>query len=102
MNNKQPLTKAQYIQQKFDEFIVDKKLSEELVGQAYHDAFELFDAYITNNKVAAAIDDGAFSLLAGFGSVTLDQLDRLGSDRISQIVNYIKDYINVGKLRIQD
>jgi type I restriction enzyme R subunit len=102
MNNKEPLTKAQYIQQKFDEFVSDKNLSEELVGELYNDAFELFDAYITNRRVAEAIDNKDYSLLAGFGSITIDQLKRLGVDRINQIIGYVRDYINVEKLRVKD
>lgn len=102
MNDKEPLTKSEYIQQKFDEFITDKGLGEELVGEAYNDAFELFDAYITNRRVAEAIDNKDFSLLAGFGSITIEQLKRLGVDRMNQIVSYIRDYINVEKLRVKD
>ena len=102
MNDKEPLTKAQYIQQKFNEFIADKGLSEELVGDMYNDAFELFDAYITNRRVAEAIDEKNFSLLAGFGSLTMKQLLHLGGERINQITEYIRDYINVEKLRVKD
>ena len=102
MKDKQPLTKAEFIEQKFQEFINDKNLSEELVGQSYHDAFELFDAYITNRRVAEAIDNKEFSKLAGFGSVSIDQLKLLGAERINQIVEYIRDYINVEKLRVKD
>ena len=102
MHDKEPLTKAQYIQQKFDEFIADKGLSEELVGGMYNDAFELFDAYITNRKVAEAIDEKNFSLLAGFGSLTMQQLIHLGGEMIDQIAEYIRDYINVEKLRVKD
>ncbi len=102
MNNKEPLTKAQYIQQKFDEFVSDKNLGEELVGESYNDAFELFDAYITDRRVAEAIDNKDFSLLAGFGSITIEQLRRLGVDRMNQIIGYIRDYINVEKLRVKD
>lgn len=102
MKDKEPLTKAQYIQQKFDEFIADKDLSEELVGDMYNDAFELFDAYITNRRVAEAIDEKNFSLLAGFGSLNMQQLIHLGGERISQITEYIRDYINVEKLRVKD
>lgn len=102
MNDKEPLTKSQFIQQKFDEFVSDKNLGEELVGETYNDAFELFDAYITNSKVSEAIDNKDFGLLAGFGSVTMEQLKRLGVNRINQIVEYIRDYINVEKLRVKD
>ena len=102
MNNKEPLTKAQFIQRKFDEFVSDKNLGEELVGETYNDAFELFDAYITNSKVSEAIDNKDFGLLAGFGSVTMEQLKRLGANRINQIVEYVRDYINVEKLRVKD
>lgn len=102
MNDKEPLTKTQYIQQKFDEFIADKQLGDTLVGKEYNDAFELFDAYITNRRVAEAVDEKKFGLLEGFGSISIDQLKHLGSARIDQIVNYIRDYVNVEKLRVKD
>ena len=102
MNNKEPLTKAQYIQQKFDEFISDKQLGDILIGMDYNDAFELFDAYITNRRVAEAIDEKKFGLLEGFGSISIEQLKRLGTERIEQIVSYVRDYINVEKLRVKD
>lgn len=102
MNNREPLTKAQYIRQKFNELISDKGLSETLVGELYNDAFELFDAYITDRRVSEAIDNKDFSLLAGFGSITIEQLKKLGIDRMNQIVGYIRDYINVEKLRVKD
>lgn len=102
MLDKEPPTRDQYIQQKFDEFIADKKLSDELVGDMYNDAFELFDAYITNRRIAEAIDEKNFSLLAGFGSLTMKQLIHLGGERINQITEYIRDYINVEKLRVKD
>lgn len=102
MNNKEPLTRAQYIQQKFDEFVTDKQLGDILVGKEYNDAFELFDAYITNRRVAEAIDEKKFGLLEGFGSISMDQLKQLGAERIGQIVSYIRDYINVEKIRVKD
>ena len=102
MNNKEPLTKAQYIQKKFNEFISDRGLGETLVGESYNDAFELFDAYITDRRVSEAIDNKDYSLLAGFGSITIEQLKRLGIERVNQIVSYIRDYINVEKLRVKD
>jgi len=102
MNNKEPLTKAQYIQQKFNELISDRGLGETLVGEPYNDAFELFDAYITDRRVSEAIDNKDYSLLAGFGSITIEQLKHLGIERVNQIVSYIRDYINVEKLRVKD
>ncbi len=101
MFNKEPLTKAEYIKSKFDEFVSDKRLGEELVGEMYHDAFELFDAYITDSRVADAIDDKRYGELSGFGSISMKQLRHLGIDRVDQIVNYINDYINVNKLRVK-
>lgn len=101
MKNKEPLTKAEYIKAKFDEFVADKQLGEELVGELYNDAFELFDAYITDSRVADVIDDKRYGELSGFGSISMRQLKNLGIERVDQIVNYIKDYINVSKLRVK-
>ncbi len=102
MSNKEPLTKAEYIKARFDEFVNDKQFGNELVSQSYNDAFELFDAYITDRRVADAIDDKRYGELSGFGSISMRQLKELGIDRVNQIVNYIKDYINVNKLRVKD
>ena len=102
INNIEPLTKAEYIKAKFDEFISDKRLGEELVGENYNDAFELFDAYITDPRVAEAIDEKRYGELSGFGSISMRQLRHLGIERVEQIVSYIKDYINVDKLRVKD
>lgn len=102
MKNKEPLTKAEYIKARFDEYINDKGLGEELVGETFNDAFELFDAYITDARVADAIDDRRYGELSGFGSISMSQLKNLGIERVEQIVNYIKDYINVSKLRVKD
>ncbi len=102
MKNKEPLTKDEYIKQKFDEFVSDKNLGEELVGAEYNDSFELFDAYITNRKIAEAIDNKTYGALEGFGSLSINQLVQLGPKRIEQIVRYIQDYINVEKLRVKD
>ena len=102
MKDKQPISRAEYIKQKFDEFVSTKNLSEDLVGDMYNDAFELFDAYISNPQVADAIDEKKFGLLAGFGSLSMEQLKHLGSQYIDLIVDYIRDYINVQKLRVKD
>lgn len=101
MTDKEPRTRSEYIKDKFDEFVNDKELGEELVGDLYNNAFELFDAYITNPAVADAIDTKNYSLLAGFGSISIGQLKTLGPDLINRIVEYIHDYINVDKLRVK-
>lgn len=101
MTDKEPRARSEYIKDKFDEFINDKELGEKLVGDLYNNAFELFDAYITNPAVADAIDTKNYSLLAGFGSISIGQLKALGPDLINRIVEYIHDYINVDKLRVK-
>ena len=102
INNKEPMTRAEYIKAKFDEFVNDKELGEVLVGEKYYDAFELFDAYITNPRMSEVIDNKDYSLLAGFGSVSIAQLRNLGIELVDQIIGYIRDYINVDKLRVKD
>ena len=102
LKNKEPATRDEYIKARFDEFVNHNNLGEELVGDKYNNAFELFDAYITNPRVSDAIDNKNYSLLAGFGSVSLEQLKDLGVDLMNQIINYIRDYINIDKLRVKD
>lgn len=102
IKNKEPVSRDEYIKTRFDEFVNHNNLGEELVGDKYNNAFELFDAYITNPRVSDAIDNKNYSLLAGFGSVSLEQLKELGVDLMNQIVDYIRDYINIDKLRVKD
>jgi len=52
--------------------------------------------------VSEAIDNKDYSLLAGFGSITIEQLKCLGVERMNQIISYVRDYINVEKLRVKD
>lgn len=103
MNDEKPKTKDEKIKDYFDEFILSKELGEKLIGENYNDAYDLFGAYIANPRVQEAIDSGNFSALAGFGAVSLDKIQALaniGVDR--QLIEYIQDYIPVGKLRIPE
>lgn len=102
LKNIEPMPRDKYIKTRFDEFVSHNDLGEALVGEKYNNAFELFDAYITNPQVSDAIDNKNYGLLAGFGSVSVDQLKLLGPDLIDKIVCYINDYINVDKLRVKD
>ena len=102
LKNIEPMSRDKYIKTRFDEFVSHNDLGEVLVGEKYNNAFELFDAYITNPQVSDAIDNKNYGLLAGFGSVSVDQLKLLGPDLIDKIICYINDYINVDKLRVKD
>jgi len=103
MNDEKPKTKDEKIKDYFDEFIITKELGEKLTGETYHDAYELFDAYITNPRVQRAIDAGSFADLAGFGSISLDKIQELHNIGVYMpIIAYIRDYVPIDKMRVSE
>lgn len=103
MNDEQPKTKDEKIKDYFDEFIITKELGEKLTGDLYHDAYELFDAYISNPRVQYAIDNGHYADLAGFGSISLDKIQTLNDIGVYQSeIGYIKDYVPIEKMRVEE
>lgn len=83
----------------FDEFILDKNLGEQLTGELYDTAYEVFDAYIANEQVRKIINAKEFGKLQGVGSIGLSHIRLLG-DIFPQIIQYINDYIAIDKLNI--
>lgn len=103
MNDEKPKTKDEKIKDYFDEFVLTKELGEKLTGETYHDAYELFDAYITNPRVQRAIDAGNFADLAGFGSISLDKIQELHNIGVYMpIIAYIRDYVPIDKMRVSE
>lgn len=99
----EPKSKDEKIHEYFDEFILTKELGDKLTGDLYHDAYELFDAYISNPRVQYAIDNGHFADLAGFGSISLDKIQTLHSIGVYQSeIGYIKDYVPIEKMRVEE
>lgn len=103
MGRKEELPKkAEIIQDKFDDFVATKELSERLSQdpELYHLAFRLFDAFISSDEVREAIDSGQFGNLAHTGQITLDEYRRLHEEDLARpIVQYIRDYVDTDKLK---
>lgn len=98
----QPPQKAEIISEKFTDFVTTKGLSEKLSSdtELFHLAYRLFDAYISSRDVRDAIDSRQFGNLAQTGQLTLDQYAVLHRAELAQpIVNYIRDYIDIEKLK---
>lgn len=103
MNDEVPKTKDEKIKDYFDEFIITKELGEKLTGDLYHDAYELFDAYISNPRVQRAIDSGNYGDLAGFGSISIEKIQTLHDIGVYQPeIGYINDYVPIEKMRVEE
>ena len=97
-----PKTKSEVIQDKFRDFISIKDLEEKLSedSRLFRLAYSLFDAYISSPNVRNAIDSKEFSLLANTSQFTLQDYETLHSVGLAQpIVSYIRDYIDIEKLK---
>jgi hypothetical protein len=95
-----PKTRDEKIKDHFTEFILDKDLGEKLTGRLYHTAYEVFDAYITNEQVRKIISAREFGQLQGVGSIELSHIRVLG-EVLPQLIQYINDYVSVEKLNLE-
>ena len=98
----QPPKKAEIISEKFTDFVTTKGLSEQLSEnpELFHLAYRLFDSYISSREVRDAIDSRQFGNLAQTGQLTLDQYGTLHRAELAEpIVSYIRDYIDIEKLK---
>ena len=97
-----PKKKAQIIDEKFEDFMTTKDLSERLSEDIdlYHLTFRLFDAYISSTEVRQAIDSKQFGNLSQTGQITLDQYAKLHQAGLAEpVVSYIRDYIDTERLK---
>jgi type I restriction enzyme R subunit len=98
-----PKTKQQILDEKFAEIISIYDLDEQLANNRdlYNSARSLFDAYISSSTVQEAIDQGDLTQLYLTPQLTVDEYKTAHDAKIDQpILEYIRDYINVDKLRI--
>jgi type I restriction enzyme R subunit len=101
LNDKKPKTRDEKIKEYFDDFILTSDLSNVLVGEDYNKAYELFDAYITNDTVRNAINQGQYSDLEGAGSISIANVTELNKKHIfTPVINYVRDYVNIDRLKI--
>lgn len=98
----EPKKKAELISDKFQEAIVNKGLVEKLAddSQLFHQAYHLFDAYISSKTVQEAIDSKEYGKLEQTSQISLDDYTMLYHAGISEpLITYIRDYIDTDKLR---
>ncbi|MDR1818276.1 MAG: DEAD/DEAH box helicase family protein [Puniceicoccales bacterium] len=94
---KKPVSRDEKIKQHFGEFIQTQNLGDTLADKLYATAYTVFDAYITDPQVRAAIDQREYGRLAGAGPINMNDLRALG-DTFPAIIAYINDYVPVDKL----
>lgn len=98
----EPKKKAELISDKFQEAIINKGLVEKLAddSQLFHQAYHLFDAYISSKTVQEAIDSKEYGKLEQTSQISLDDYTMLYHAGISEpLITYVRDYIDTDKLR---
>ncbi len=98
-----PKTKDELLDEKFDELIKLNGLTDKFSENPmlYRDARSLFDAYVSSKQVQNAIDEGYFQDLETSTEISAQEFYHLREAQLDQpIINYVKDYINVDKMRV--
>ena len=98
-----PKTKQQILDEKFAEITTVYNLEDKFAGDVdlYNSARSLFDAYISSSTVQTAIDEGDITQLFHTPQLTIDEYKITHDAEVDKpIIEYIKDYINVDKLRV--
>lgn len=99
----EPKTKQELLDEKFDEIIAlnDLEPSFNKNPELYNSARALFDAYVSSASIQEAIDSGDYTELFTASQLTFDEFETVHSAGIDKpIINYVRDYINVNKMRI--
>jgi type I restriction enzyme, R subunit len=99
-----PKTKQELLDEKFDEIIALNNLEEKFASNItlYRNARSLFDAYISSPEVQNAIDNGYIQDLNLTPELTVEEYKDTHESRVdTPILEYIRDYINVDKLRVR-
>lgn len=96
-----PKSKAEIIHDKFNDAVLTKELTDKLTDDnLFHLAYQLFDAYISAAAVQKAIDDQTFGNLDHTNQLSLEEYIQLHHAGVAEpLVNYIKDYVDITKLR---
>lgn len=98
-----PKTKQELLDEKFDEIVALNDLENTFAGDItlYRNARSLFDAYISSPNVQKAIDEGYIQDLNHTPEFTVDEYQSVHDAKVdAPILEYIRDYINVDKLRV--
>jgi type I restriction enzyme R subunit len=99
-----PKTKQEILDEKFDEIVSLNNLEDQFASNLnlYNDARSLFDAYISSPKVQLAIDEGYLQDLNHTPELTVEEYKSTHDAKVdTPILEYIRDYINVDKLRMR-
>jgi type I restriction enzyme R subunit len=101
LNNAKPKTKQQFIRDKFNDFIAAKHLTATFaqIPTLFQAAFALFDAYISSPKFQDIIDKKALGRLDETTFSIADYKTLADANVAVPLVRYIRDYINISKLR---
>lgn len=96
-----PKSKAEIIYDKFNDAVITKELSDKLTDDTiFHLAYQLFDAYISSSAVQKAIDERKYGNLDHTNQLSLEEYIKLHHAGLSEpLISYIKDYVDVTKLR---
>jgi type I restriction enzyme R subunit len=96
-----PKSKAEIIHDKFNEAVITKELTNQLTDdKIFHLAYQLFDAYISSSAVQNAIDKQTYGNLDHTNQLSLEEYIQLHQAGVAEpLVSYIKDYIDITKLR---
>ncbi|HEX7483693.1 MAG TPA: DEAD/DEAH box helicase family protein [Candidatus Saccharimonadales bacterium] len=97
----QPKSKAEIIHDKFNDAVITKELTDKLTNDnIFHLAYRLFDAYISSPAVQKAVDDQTYGNLDHTSQLSLEEYIQLHHAGVAEpLVNYIKDYVDITKLR---
>lgn len=96
-----PKTKPQIIHDTFNDAVLTKELTDELTDDTiFHLAYRLFDAYISSPAVQKAIDNQTYGNLDHTNQLSLEEYIQLHQAGVAEpLVTYIKDYVDITKLR---
>ncbi len=97
-----PKTKDELLDEKFAEVVSLYDLDKAFRDQPglYRTAKSLFDAYISSQKVKEAIDNGYYQDLETTAELSAEEFYQLREAKLDEpIIAYVRDYINVEKMR---
>lgn len=98
-----PKSKKEILDEKFDEIISLNDLEPKFSADPllYRNARALFDAYVSSSSIQNAIDAQNYTTLFTATELTFDEFESVHKEDIDEpIINYVRDYINVDKMRV--
>lgn len=98
-----PKSKQDLLDEKFDEIIalnnLDTVLGDDL--GLYRSARSLFDAYVSSPTIMKAIDEKDYTVFYTTPGINFEDFEAVHEAKIDEpIINYVRDYINVERMRV--